>query len=84
MWKKLDQNSKRGTFLRSSENSKNYLIGIENEENSKRESLETSVLTNLNSISRKKIENDEEEKEGDVVFFGEVLKKNRTKMLRKL
>ena len=61
--------------MRSSENSKNYLIGIENEENSKCESLETSILTNLNSILRKKIENDEEEKVGDVVFFGEVLKK---------
>ena len=77
MWKnsfgkKLDKNSRRGTFLGTSENSKAYLIGIESEGKLKVQKSR-NVSFDESKFYFKKIESDEGERVGDVVFFGEVL-----------
>ena len=67
--KKLDQNSKRGIFLGTSENSKVYLIGIESEGKLKAEKSRNVSCDESNFFFEKKIESDEEERVGDVVFL---------------
>ena len=71
--KKLDKNSKRGIFLGISENSKAYLIGIESEGKLKRQKSRNVSFDESKFYFEKKIESDEGERAGDVVFFREVL-----------
>ena len=73
--KKLDKNSRRGIFLGSSENSKVYLIGIESEAKLKMQKSRNVSFDESKFSFEKKIESDEEERVGDVVFFGDVLEK---------
>ena len=69
---KLDKNSKRGFFLWTSENSKVYLIGIENGAKLEVQKSRNVSFDESKFCFEKKIESDEE-KVGDEVFFGEVL-----------
>ena len=71
--KKTRKNSKRGIFLGTSEISKAYLIGIENEGELKVQKSRNVNFDECKFYFEKKIESDEDEKVGDVVFFGEVL-----------
>ena len=71
--KKLDRNFKRGFFLTTSEKSKAYLIGIESEGKLKEQKSRNVSFDESKFYFEKKIENDEGERVGDVVFFGEVL-----------
>ena len=71
--KKLDKNSRRGIFLGTSENSKAYLIRIESEGKFKVQKSRNVSFDESKFYFEKKIENDEGERVGDVVFFGEVL-----------
>ena len=81
--KRLEKNSKRGIFLGTSEISKTYLIGIENEGELKVQKSRNVNFDECKFYFEKKIESDEDEKVGDVVFFGEVLE-NIPKKLRNL
>ena len=71
--KKLDKNSRRGIFLGTSENSKAYLIGIQSEGKLKVQKTRNVSFDESKFYFEKKIEIDEGERVGDVVFFGEVL-----------
>ena len=71
--KKLDKNSKRGIFLGTSENIKAFLIGIESEGKLKVQKSRNVSFDESKFYFEKKIESDEGERVGDVVFFGEVV-----------
>ena len=71
--KKLDKISKRGLFLGTSKNRKAYLIGIDSEEKLKVQKSRNVSFDEPKFYFEKKIESDEGERLGDVVFFGEVL-----------
>ena len=71
--KKLDKNSRRGFFLGTSENSKAYLIGIESEGKLKVQKSINVSSDESKYYFEKKIESNEGERVGVVVFFGEVL-----------
>ena len=71
--KQFRKNSRRGIFLGTSENSKAYLIGIESEGKLKMQKTRNVSFDESKFYFEKKIESDEGERVGDVVFFGEVL-----------
>ena len=66
--KKLDKNSRRGIFLWTSENCKAYLIGIESEGKLKVQKSRKDSFDESKFYFVKKIESDEGERVGDVVW----------------
>ena len=72
---KTRQISKWGIFLGTSEKSKAYLIGIESDGKLKAQKSRNVIFDEFKLYFEKKIESDEGEIVGNVVFVEEVLKK---------